>query len=512
MILIAILFVIIYVIYSKFINTAYYWQKKGIFHVKPWSRFGKVFLGNKSFFESVIDGYNEYPDRRYYGSYQFLKPSLFVRDLELIKKITVKDFENFPDHLNFVNEKSEPVLSLNLFSLQGKKWRDMRSTLSPAFSSAKMKSMYVLIQETAEKFSKHFSDTAEDLIELEMKNVYSRFTSDVIANCAFGIECDSLKEENNQFFTMGTFVATPRGFSVIRGLLISFFPKFVEFFRISLFPPNVTEFFRKLIKETTTYRQQQNIVRPDMIHLLMEAKKGRLKHESGVANETETGFATVEESSLGTSISKMEITDDVMTAQALVFFLAGFDTTSTMLSFLSYELALNPGIQAKLHKEIDETLENCNGKVTYEQVSKMKYLDQVVSEALRKYPPGYVLTRVCTKEYKIPATKNDEVDLVLEEGCAVTIPVAGLHRDPTYFPDPNTFDPDRFSEENKGKIVPGSYMPFGSGPRNCIGSRFALLQGKALAVSLLSRFQIVPTKKTSTPMKASEVIEPYSQR
>lgn len=83
---------------------------------------------------------------RYYGSYQFLRPSLFVRDLDLIKRITVKDFDHFPDHFNFVSEKADPLVGLNLFNLRGEKWKDMRSTLSPAFTSAKMRAMYTLIQ------------------------------------------------------------------------------------------------------------------------------------------------------------------------------------------------------------------------------------------------------------------------------------------------------------------------------------------------------------------------------
>lgn len=99
----------------------------------------------------------------------------------------------------------------------------------------------------------------------------------------------------------------------------------------------------------------------------------------------------------------------------------------------------------------------------------MKYLDQIICETLRRYPPAYILSRVCARDYLIKSKKSDEVDLFLEKGSILTIPVGGLHMDPQYFPDPERFDPDRFSEENKKKIISGTYMPFGSGPRNCIG-------------------------------------------
>lgn len=229
------------------------------------------------------------------------------------------------------------------------------------------------------------------------------------------------------------------------------------------------EFFKKIVTETMCFRERESIARPDMIHLLMEARKGRLRHEDEKAPENDTGFATVEESALGKSASKMELTDDVITAQALIFFFAGFETTSTMLSFLSYELALNPDVQSRLQREVDEVTKGEVKRVSYEELLKMRYLDQVISETLRKYPAGFVLSRHCVRDYRIEAERDNETDFVLEKGCLVAIPVAGIHRDPEYFPEPDRFDPDRFSDENKGKIVAGSYMPFGSGPRNCIG-------------------------------------------
>lgn len=168
-------------------------------------------------------------------------------------------------------------------------------------------------------------------------------------------------------------------------------------------------------------------------------------------------------------------TEDLIAAQVPIFFIAGFETSSSTLSFLSYQLAVD---QSKLREEIDEVLNQINRNVTYEELLKMKYLDQVVSETLRMYPPGYILTRVCSKNYLIPAKKSyEKVDLVIDKDTTILIPVIGVHMDPEYFPSPDRFDPDRFSEANKCNIVPGSFMPFGSGPRSCIGAhnRFIML-------------------------------------
>lgn len=112
----------------------------------------------------------------------------------------------------------------------------------------------------------------------------------------------------------------------------------------------------------------------------MEAKKGRLQYEesSGVCD---SGFAVVQESNLGKTKPKQKpvINDEDITAQVMIFFLAGFDTVSTTMSLTSYELAINQEVQVKLRKEIDSVLESCQGKLTYEALISMKYLDMVIS-------------------------------------------------------------------------------------------------------------------------------------
>ncbi|CAH1113648.1 unnamed protein product [Psylliodes chrysocephalus] len=503
-ILLAILILMI-LFYLKFIRPADYWRKRRVFHVSAVRNFLKVVLSRKSLFEISLDSYRDYPDRRFYGSYQLFAPSLVVRDLDLIKQITIKDFDYFTDHFTFFNEKTDPILGQNLFELKGEKWKDMRSTLSPAFTSSKMKGMFPFIQETAEKFTNHFYNLPEDVIDMDIKIEFSKFSNDVIATCAFGIECDTLKNEDNDFFAMGHQVANPTirtRFKLFLGMLL---PKLYQSLNVPIFPQNIISFFQNLVKSNMDYREKHKVFRPDMIHLLMEAKYGQLKHDNETS-EQDTGYATVQESYIGKSIRKIKLTDDLITAQALVFFIAGFDTTSNVMCFLAHQLAIDEEVQNKLQAEVDEVMSRCNGIISYEEILNMKYLDQVISEVLRRYPPGYALLRVCVENYKIEAFKRSEKSFVLEKGTIVNLPIVGIHMDPILFPDPEKFDPERFSEENKRKIVPGSFMPFGSGPRNCIGSRFALLESKALIVSILSKFTIVPNKKTKVPLRLSKQI------
>lgn len=121
-----------------------------------------------------------------------------------------------------------------------------------------------------------------------------------------------------------------------------------------------------------------------------------------------------------------------------------------------------------------------------------------ITEALRINPPNVGVDRVVNRKYTLQDKSGLKV--VLEPGDTIWIPVIGFHRDPKYFPNPNKFDPERFSEENKSKIDTGAYQPFGMGPRMCIGNRFALMEAKCLLFEFLSCFKIVPYEKTEIPL------------
>ncbi|RZC33601.1 p450 domain containing protein, partial [Asbolus verrucosus] len=183
-----------------------YWIERGVKQGIPVFVLGDnwgMVLRKQSFAEMVQMVYNVWPNARYSGFYQFLLPTLLLRDPELIKQVTVKDFDHFVDHRNFIPEDSDPVWGKNLFSLTGQRWREMRTILSPAFTSRKMKYMFSLISQSGEQFVNHFLKKNEDIVTVELKDTFTRFTNDVIANTAFGVECDSLEDRSNEFYLMG---------------------------------------------------------------------------------------------------------------------------------------------------------------------------------------------------------------------------------------------------------------------------------------------------------------------
>ena len=179
--------------------------------------------------------------------------------------------------------------------------------------------------------------------------------------------------------------------------------------------------------------------------------------------------------------------------------MAGFDTTSNTLSLASYELAVNDDVQRKLREEILEVENTKTGEtVTYDDLQKMKYLDKVVSEVLRKWPPAPAIERAAVKDYNM---NIDNFTLKIEKGRNMMIPILALHHDDKHFPNPQRFDPERFSEENKGKNNMDAYMPFGIGPRNCIASRFALMEVKTVLYHMILNFQFKVCEKTQIPIK-----------
>lgn len=127
-------------------------------------------------------------------------------------------------------------------------------------------------------------------------------------------------------------------------------------------------------------------------------------------------------------------------------------------------------------------------------------------ETLRMWPSLALTDRLVTAPFTITAEQPGEKPLQMKEKDLIIIPIFGIHRDPKYYEEPDRFDPERFSPENRKNINPYTYMPFGVGPRNCIGMRLALLEVKVLFFYLLSHFEIVKTEKTEIPLKLKRTV------
>ncbi|CAK1547377.1 unnamed protein product [Leptosia nina] len=494
-----------------------------IYHRRAYSRFSSndvkyippaPFIGNVGpiifrkihFVDDLTRFYASFPDERFVGRYEFMNSIIILRDLELIKKITIKDFEYFLDHRGFADEEVEPIFARNLFSLKGDEWKDMRSTLSPAFTSSKIRVMVPFMEEVGNQMTalmaKRINDNRGEAVEMDVRDLTRRYANDVIASCAFGLKVDS-QTKDTEFFEMGKRASSFKLRQMIMFFAYSALPGLVKRLKMTLFSKETTNFFTNVVMDTMRHREAHNIIRPDMIHLLMEAKKGQLQHEDkSKSTIRDAGFATVEESAVGKKVIQRNWSDNDLIAQAVLFFIGGFETISSAMSFTLRELALCPEAQEKLAKEIKEDSLKNGGKIDYNSIHNLPYMDMVISEVLRLWPPGFQLDRVCAKDYNLGrANDASQKDYILRKGEQVIIPVWPIHRNPEYFPNPDKFDPERFSAENKHLIKPMAYMPFGVGPRNCIGSRFALLEVKMFIYQFLLKLEVSPSSKTEPKAK-----------
>jgi cytochrome P450 family 6 len=445
-----------------------YWVGRGVYGPKPKFPFGNFNgLGTTRHQAEIMqDLYNDGRGKApFSGVFLFTHPSIVVADLDLVKNILVKDFDYFRNRPFYYNEKDDP-LSAHLFAIEDKKWKDIRSKLTPTFTSGKMKMMFETVLEIGNKMVSTINPLADKGDTLDIKDMVSRYSTDVIGSCAFGIECNSLKNPEAEFRVNGRDAFDPTTWEQLRIFFGNAFPNLARKMGIIFLRTSISDFFIGVVNETIKYRRENNYERKDFMQLLLDIQK---KHEA--ANE--------------------KFTDLDVTAQAFLFFIAGFETSGTTMSFALYELARNQEIQTRLRNEINEVLSKHNNQITYEATNEMPYLDQVINESLRKYPAAEVLLRKVERDYQVPGTKH-----IIEKGTNVYIPVFGIQRDPNIFPNPETFDPDRFTEENVAKRHPFSYLPFGEGPRNCIGARFGIMQTRLGIISVLRNFQVLSCADT----------------
>lgn len=460
-----------------------YWRKKGVVYADataPAGILGVVIAGKTSIGELYAELYTKLKSSRYFGTYAFYKPSLVIAEPDLIRHVLTREFNHFHDRGLYCNEKVDP-LSGHLFFLGGSKWRNLRAKLTPTFTSGKMKQMFSTVVEAGEKLADYLKPIAEKRQVVEVKDLFARYGTDVIMSTAFGVDSNSLENPNSEIRFWGQKIFEPRP---LWNTVSVFAPKIMDFFSLPFTDRGVIKFFIKTFTETIEYREANNVVRRDFMSLIMQLMK-RGYVDADVGDDT----PSIAEGSDG-KITRLE-----GVAQAYVFFLAGFETSATTITYCLYELAINQDIQDEVMKDIDNALEK-HGGITYESILSMAYLHKAVSETLRKYPPVPMLNRVCTKDIDLPTT-----NLHMSKGVDVVIPVLGIHRDPEIYPDPDKFDPGRFTEENIASRHPYTYLPFGEGPRVCIGMRFAYAQTKVGLISTLSKYRVRLGPNTPVPLE-----------
>lgn len=382
-----------------------------------------------------------------------------IRDPELFKQLSVNAFAHFPNHRNFVTEDIDPLLGKALPFLRGDSWKckkklyksisvikiyiaAMRSTLGPCFTSKKLRQMFHLVNNVACQFTGSLKNELKNgnKNSFEFKDLSTKFAIDVIATCAYGLEVNSLKNPENIFCKMTeTFEHIFSLSNIIKFIGIASVPKLMKTIKVRFLGREFQELFSDGIFEMIKHRQKNNIERPDLINLLMKIREKQESQSCG---------------------GERIWSDEHLSAQCLAFFIGGYATISTSMGFTAYEIACNSDVQQKLFEEILEMNEKLNGsEVTFDDINGMEYMDQVISESLRKWPSSPLTGRSCANAYDL---KFDDKQIHFDENLDFLVPILSFHRDPKFFPEPDKFDPERFSKTNRKNIDPGN-------GRRCVG-------------------------------------------
>ncbi|XP_071875503.1 uncharacterized protein [Bombus fervidus] len=456
-----------------------HWSKRGISELPPTpfvGNFMDCLLSRKSGSAFVKDVYDYGEGLPFLGFYVFDKPYLLVRDPELVKYILVKDFNYFPDKYATADEKGDRFGYANVVLMKNPGWKSLRPKLSPAFTPGKLKQMFELMLAVADDLGKHLDSLhlEGDGKAVEFKDICANFTTDTIGITAFGLKLGSLENPKAPFREYGRKIFHSSFHRNMESLIISFSPQLAKYLKPKFFGKKATNFLRYVFCDVIEKRVDSGQKRNDLIDVLIEIRKTYKNDER---------------------LKDYKFDGDDLLAQAAILFAAGFETSSTTMSFTLYELALNPDVQKKLRAEIQDALEETGGKITYDMITTLPYLDMVISESLRKYPAVAYMDRMTLADYKVPNS-----DLVIEKGTPIFISIMGLHYDSRYFSNPEKFDPLRFTEEVKSTRPSFAFLPFGGGPRSCIGMRLGLMQSKLGIVQILKDYEVSPCEKTKIPI------------
>ncbi|CAO2630600.1 Cytochrome P450 3A11 [Lemmus lemmus] len=360
------------------------------------------------------------------------------------------------------------IMSKAISASKDEEWKRLRALLSPTFTSGKLKEMFPIVEHYGDILVKNLRREADKGKPLMMKEVLGAYSMDVITSTAFGVSVDSLNNPKDPFVekTKNLFKMDLLDPLLMSVALFPFLTPIYEMLNISVFPKDSIAFFKKFVDRMKEKRLNSGEKhRVDFLQLMMNSQNNSKDQESHKV------------------LSDVEIM-----AQSIIFIFGGYETSSNTLAFALYLLATHPDIQKTLQDKIDVAFPN-KAPPNYDKVMEMEYLDMVLNETLRLYTIFHRLERVCKQDVKMDG-------VFIPKGSIVMIPIFSLHRDPQYWPEPEEFRPERFSKENKGSIDPYVYMPFGNGPRNCIGMRFALMNMKLALTKVLQNFSFQPCKET----------------
>ncbi|XP_023239142.1 cytochrome P450 3A17-like [Centruroides sculpturatus] len=394
-----------------------------------------------------------------FGFYLGAKPYIMCSDIEFLKIMEVKEFKNFciRDRI-FPNAGVSHELAKHAIALQKSiKWKILRSVMTSSFTSQKIKTMSRIMHgsiiELMEKIKQENSNPL-DIMELYRHSMFNAMSKLIL-----GVTFNEESEKYNKVFNSLNYAFKKDIFSLSNKLSI-YFPEIEPlptYFRLFMdiaryiMNFNSTRYLFNTSKKIITSKKQLMDNQQDILQAFLKANRNKKLASASVL------------------------------VNILMMLGAGVENMSFSLGWCIYFLAHNPKVQEKIRQEINKNIEKYKD-IQYEDLVKLQYLDQAISETLRLSPTSlFIISRACEQDFVYKG-------LTIPKHVGIFVPTIILHRDPNYWQEPDKFDPDRFSPENRININPMIYQPFGAGPRNCVAYRMAQTLMKLIMANLIRSF------------------------
>jgi cytochrome P450 len=386
--------------------------------------------------QTIAERFERYGDLYYL---RFLGRDVYVtRDPEHIQQILIAQADRFAKPMQgLVARQLAFLLGKGLLNSNGELWRRQRRLIQPAFRRERLDAYARLVIALSEEFARGLSDGQR----LDVSSSMMELTLQIVGQTLFAHDVDTgrVRRATDAF---------RQAFGGLNTLLPSSLPT----------PKNLR--IRRAVADLDR-----------LIHGLLDERR-----ESSGADLLSQLASAVDPQDASSGMDRKQLRDELVT-----LLLAGHETTSHTLSWTFQLLSQHPEVEAKLRSEVHEVL----GTRTPEpsDVDKLQYTEQVLSEAMRLYPPAYALARVTTREAEIGGYR-------LPPDADAVIWTYHVQRDARWFPEPERFDPERFSPSRRGSFPQCAYLPFGAGTRTCVGKHFALMEAKLVLACTLRRVSL----------------------
>ncbi|MEM1111276.1 MAG: cytochrome P450 [Pseudomonadota bacterium] len=367
---------------------------------------------------------------------------------ELVREI-LRDPEGIFPKSDLMVNALEPLIGQSIFVTDGDKWRRQRAMIDPAFSMMRISHAFGDMRAAVDDHVRDLHARADmreaTLLDLAM----SHLTADIICRTVFSETLNS----RVAFEVFEDFTVFERSVAQVDVLRLIFAPAWSE----APQPPEVLAACERIRDHLGTLIDT---------HLAPDADYNDIASMVIAARDADSGEA---------------FTRDELIDQLGVFFLAGHETTASVLTWVFYIIACQPALAARLRAEIDEVVGT--GDIDFAHTRQLPLVRAVFREALRLYPPITFIPRVALRAAAVGERK-------LKRGALVMISPWTLHRHSAYWEEPDAFIPERFLPENEDVVVDGAYIPFGQGPHTCVGAGFAQVESVLIIASLLRDFDI----------------------